>query len=108
MNNNIELSTTPSNEASTVERVAVIRNGQGIHCRPSAVIVKEARSFDSEIEIITDTGSGDPRSAIELLSLGLDQDKRVTVRATGADAQACCDRMVELLETEFDFPPREK
>jgi len=88
--------------------VAVIRNGQGIHCRPSAVIVKEARTFTSDIEIISNTGSGDPRSAIELLSLGLEKGKPVKVRATGPDAQACCDRLVELLETEFDFPARDK
>lgn len=100
----------PSNEQSAehVHRAtAVIRNNAGIHCRPSAVIVKEARSFNAEIEVRLSRGDkANPCSAIELLTLGLDQGTEIEIEAKGPDAETCCRRLVELFETEFDFPPR--
>ncbi len=89
-------------------RKAVIKNNAGIHCRPTAVIVKEARRYDNAISVISSDGmSADPTSAIELLALGLDKGSEVEVEVKGPAAQACCERMVELLETEYDFPPRD-
>jgi phosphotransferase system HPr (HPr) family protein len=92
----------------TVTAKAVIRNAAGIHCRPTAVIVKEARIFDTEtISVIAPSGvHANPVSAIELLSLGLDQGAEVTIEVSGEQAEACCAKMVQLFETNFDFPPR--
>ncbi len=88
---------------------AVIRNNAGIHCRPTAVIVKEARQFDDDITVGVDEGeTADPKSAIELLSLGLDKGAEVTIRAVGGTAAACVEAMIELLEREYDFPPRDE
>lgn len=84
---------------------AVIRNSAGIHCRPTAVIVKAARQFDGPVTVHTPAGgSADVRSAIELLSLALEAGSTVEIEAGGSDAAACLQRMVELFETEFDFP----
>lgn len=99
---------TDSGEGSC-SRKALIRNNAGIHCRPTAVIVKEARSFENEITVHAPDGTpANPTSAIELLALGLDKDSEIEIEVKGADAQRCCERMVELFETEYDFPPREK
>ena len=93
----------------TCRAKAVIKNNAGIHCRPTAVIVKEARRFDAQITIESeDAGSADPTSAIELLSLGLDKGAHVDLEATGPDAESAVTKLAELLETEFDFPPRER
>lgn len=94
------------NEVAT--GTAVVRNKAGIHCRPTAVIVKEARRFDDDIVIEADTGAGDPKSAIELLALGLDKDTEVAIRAEGPTASACVQKLVELFGTDFDFPPRKE
>lgn len=88
---------------------AVVKNTAGIHCRPTAVIVKEARRFEDVIEVTSPEGmSADPKSAIELLSLGLEKGAEVGIDVKGATAEACCRKLVELFETEFDFPPRPK
>jgi phosphocarrier protein HPr len=91
-----------------VRAKAEIRNNAGIHCRPTAVIVKEARTFDDEITVSVagDSATGDPKSAIELLSLGLDKGTKIEIHAVGPTAARCVERMVELFETEFDFPAR--
>ena len=53
------------------ELSATIKNTQGIHCRPSAVIVKEIQKYDGEIMVSGDSGECDPRSIMALMSLGL-------------------------------------
>jgi phosphotransferase system HPr (HPr) family protein len=88
-----------------IERPATVRNGQGIHCRPSAKIVTEASLHLSEIRVIATTGEADLKSLLSLVSLGLQEGATVRIQVTGGDEQTICDRIVELFETQFDFPP---
>ena len=41
-----------------------------------------------------------------LIALGLQQGDTVDVEVDGPDDKAVCDQVVELLEKNFDFPPR--
>ena len=88
-----------------IERTATIRNGQGIHCRPSAKIVTEASRHSCQILVLAEAGEADLRSLLSLVSLGLQEGTTVKIQVTGADEVAVCDQMVELFETQFDFPP---
>lgn len=95
-------------KSGSVEITAVIRNQAGIHCRPTAAIVKAARQFDDDIVVIAPDGqTADPKSAIELLSMGLDHGSEVCIQVSGDNAGTCANRMKELFETEFDFPPKD-
>lgn len=87
-----------------IERKAIIRNGQGIHCRPSARIVTEAVRYEGEIRVIADTGEADLRSLLSLVSLGLQEGSVVRIRVEGEDEEEICNRFVDLFETHFDFP----
>jgi phosphocarrier protein len=89
-----------------VEHQAVVRNHQGIHCRPSAVIVKAAEAYGGKILVRSANGEADCRSIMGLLCLGLEEGAEVTVSANGPEEQAMCMKLVELFETRFDFPPR--
>lgn len=100
MSANVQIGT----DGRTATGTAVVSNAAGIHCRPSAVIVKEARAFDDDAVLTANGMSADPKSAIELLSLALEQGCHVEVRAEGPTAEVCCRKLIELLETEFDFP----
>jgi phosphotransferase system HPr (HPr) family protein len=91
-----------------VERSAIIKNSQGIHCRPSALIVKVLRDFKGEVAFHSEEGRCDPRSIMALLSMGLQKGSRVRVEVKGPDEEALCLRLKDLLETEFDFPPQEE
>ena len=92
--------------STTARAKAVIRNSAGIHCRPTAVIVKTAREFNDEITIRNQEGNtANPCSAIEILGLGLDQGAEAEIEVTGPTAEECCQRLVEVLEREYDFPP---
>jgi phosphocarrier protein HPr len=86
-------------------RQAIIANSQGIHCRPSALIVKEFMGYPGNIRISNPNGSCDVSSVMQLLSLEMHKDSKVKVEVMGENEAATADRLVELLQTHFDFPP---
>ena len=86
-------------------RQAIIANSQGIHCRPSALIVKEFQGYPGTIRISNGNGSCDVSSVMQLLSLEMHQGSKVKVEVMGENETATADRLVELLQTHFDFPP---
>jgi len=90
-----------------IEREATIRNGQGIHCRPSAVILKEVKGYEGEITIASGHGEARLESVMSLLGLGLDRGCRISIRVAGPEEEKMADKLVNLFEYDYDFPPRE-
>ncbi|OQA23879.1 MAG: Phosphocarrier protein HPr [Verrucomicrobia bacterium ADurb.Bin345] len=88
-----------------VEMPATIRNANGIHCRPSAIIAKEAMHYRGEIQVVTDAGVCDPRSVMALITMGLHEGAKVLIRVTGPGERECCKKFVEIFQRHFDFPP---
>ncbi len=86
-------------------RPAIIANSAGIHCRPSAMIVKEFQGYPGRILISNGRGACDVSSVMQLLSLEMHQGSEVTIEVQGGDEVATADRLVDLLQTRFDFPP---
>lgn len=91
-----------------VRGTAIIRNEMGIHCRPSAVIVKETRSYPGALMVVSDAVEVDCRSIMGLLSLGLGRGVEVELVVEGPDEEKMCRRLVALFESEFDFPPQDQ
>jgi phosphocarrier protein HPr len=88
-----------------IEKTAIIRNGQGIHCRPSAKIVTEATRYQGTVRVLAEAGEAELKSLLALVSLGLQEGTTVRIRVEGEDEETVCDRFVALFETHFDFPP---
>lgn len=88
------------------EAKAVVKNEAGIHCRPSAVLVKEGTVYPGDILVTAESGTCTLTSALECIMLGLEQGAEVTIQVTGPDEENFCKRLVELFETHFDFPPQ--
>ena len=86
-------------------RHATVANAQGIHCRPSALIVKEFMGYPGTIRITNGNGSCDVSSVMQLLSLEMNQGSKVKIEVMGENEAAVADRLVELFQTHFDFPP---
>lgn len=90
-----------------VEKKVVIRNRAGIHCRPSGVIISEAEKFaGTEFKLISENGTSSMQSILELLSLGLQQGDEARLQARGGEEERACEAIANLLEKEFDFPPK--
>lgn len=88
------------------EATAVVQNEAGIHCRPSAILVKEGMAYPGEILVQAESGSCTLTSALECIMLGLEHGAEVTIQVTGPDEEVFGPRLVELFETRFDFPPQ--
>ncbi len=89
-----------------IELPAIVRNAAGIHCRPSAEIIKEVMGYPGNVRIASQSRESDLRSVMSLLALGLQQGTNILIRVTGPDEEAMCRKLVTLFETHFDFPPR--
>lgn len=88
-----------------IEKRAIVRNEQGIHCRPSAMIVRFVDSYEGEIRVRAERGETSLRSILELMSMELYPGVEVTIQVSGPDEEEFCHDLVALFETHFDFPP---
>ena len=88
------------------ESTAVIKNEAGIHCRPSAILVKEGCSYEGQILVSAPSGTCDLTSALECIMLGMEQGTELTIQVTGPDEEAYAKKLADLFETQFDFPPQ--
>ncbi len=92
------------------KRNVTIRNRAGIHCRPSSVILNTVNSeFPCHTFVLT-APSGDTcelNSIMGLLALGLACGDQAELTVEGPDEERAADKIAELLEHEYDFPPRQ-
>ena len=86
-------------------RQVTIVNDQGIHCRPSALIVKEFMGYSGTILVSNGECSCNIGSVMQLLSLELSKGRKVSIEVSGPDEEKTADRLAELFSTRFDFPP---
>lgn len=90
------------------ERLFRVRNKAGIHCRPSGVILNAVnREFpDHRFTIVAAEGETEINSMLALISLGLGCGVEALLRVEGPEEERALKRIGDLLEYEFDFPPR--
>lgn len=86
-----------------------IHNAAGIHCRPSGVIL---RTIQQEFPLHTfsiTNASGDTSeldSILSLISMGLCKGDEAILSVEGPDEDKALERIGDLFEYDFDFPPR--
>lgn len=65
---------------------AIIQDSAGLHARPATMLVKAANMYKSKIQIKSSNGStGDAKSIINLLALGLKFNESFEVIVEGED-----------------------
>jgi len=79
------------------EREVTIVPEEGLHARPAAEFVKEAKGYDSDIKVIKDDKEANAKSSLNLMSLGAKQGDKLTIRAEGEDEEAAADALAELI-----------
>ena len=91
------------------ERNFTVRNKAGIHCRPSGVILTAIKNEfpDHFFEVVNPSGTRmEINSMLALLSLELTCGTKALLRVEGIDEEKALQKIGDLLEYEFDFPPR--
>ena len=83
-----------------VEREVVVVPEAGLHARPAARFVKEAKRYSSEIVVVKDGTEANAKSSLRLMTLGAHQGDKLVIRATGDDEEAAVEALAELISLE--------
>lgn len=84
-----------------VEADLLLVNRQGLHARPSQMVVKTANDFASRIEISRDDLVVDAKSIMGVMMLAAEKGVVLKVRAQGPDAREAVQALQELFASGF-------
>ncbi len=79
----------------------VVRNKVGLHARPAALFVQISVAHQSKITVIKGEKTGNAKSILSILALGVNQDDKITIQADGADEGAALEKLAKLIEDNF-------
>ncbi|OCG64555.1 MULTISPECIES: fused PTS fructose transporter subunit IIA/HPr protein [unclassified Gilliamella] len=104
-----EIQSTSPNESAITEsnneslsREFIIPNENGLHTRPSSVLVKLVKEFNSKVTVANLDGKGEPVSATSLMkivALGAKKGSRLKFTAVGDDAAQALDAIGKAIES---------
>lgn len=81
------------------QQTVTITAPNGLHTRPAAQFVKEAKSFESTISVEVGEKSASAKSLFKLQTLGLVQGTEVNIKAEGSDEQKAVESLIALMAT---------
>src|SRR5947209_3547213 len=99
--------TRPASPTDLLETQLTLTNPTGLHARPASLFVQTAGRFAARIEASGHGRQTDATSIMGVLSLGLRQGDRLTLRAAGAEAEAALKALEELVQANFYETPSE-
>ncbi|MBY6264757.1 HPr family phosphocarrier protein [Azospirillum sp. 412522] len=85
-----------------IRRTATITNQRGLHARASAKFVKLVATFDAEISVRRGESVVSGESIMGLMMLAAGPGTSVELRASGAQADAAMDALLDLINRKFD------
>lgn len=86
---------------ATIQRDFTIRNRQGLHARPAAMLVKLCNTFQSEIWVEKSEEQVNGKSIMGLMMLAAGYGSKLTVTAEGQDAEQAMAQIAALIESGF-------
>lgn len=84
------------------EKEIVVSNKAGVHARPSALIVKTASQFDSEVFLSCEGTEVNAKSIMSVMMLAAGLGSSVKIRTEGPDEQAAAEAIAKLFESKFN------
>ena len=81
------------------ERKVTVQNKTGLHARPAALFVQKASQFTSDINIVKGDKEISAKSIMGVMSLAVGPGVEIIIKASGDDAQAAVDVLVELVQS---------
>ena len=94
------------NSEGFVEKQVQILNRYGFHGRPTTMFVKLANTFSSDISVNRSKEDSsemvNAKSAIAILSLGIEYGVKLLLRAKGEDAKEAISALSALINDKFE------
>jgi phosphotransferase system HPr (HPr) family protein len=92
--------------AQMVSRKVVVGMPQGLHARPADLLAREARKWQSRIELLNAAHNNsqrvDGKSILEVLTLAAEAGTHLVVEATGPDAREAIEAIGSLFDRNFN------
>lgn len=82
-----------------VSKKLIIDNGMGLHARPAAALVGEAKGFSSEILLVAEGMELDAKNVFELVAAAIPNGAEVELICRGDDEEEALDYLVKLIES---------
>lgn len=82
-------------------RIVAVSNPQGVHARAATLIAETVRRFDAKVVLVKNNYRVEGTDVLQILSLGSGQGERLTLEATGNDAEQVLDALVALFAENF-------
>ena len=84
-----------------MERTVTLGSKSGLHARPAAVFVQQAKGFQSQITLSKNDKTANGKSILSILTIGAEQGDQVVLKVEGDDAQSAIDNLAPLLEGDL-------
>ncbi len=84
------------------QETVTIKNRAGIHARPSALIVKTANEYNSEIFLELDDMRINAKSIMGIITLGANYKSIIQIIAEGEDEEEAVNAITKLFENRFE------
>jgi len=83
------------------ERTVTLGSKSGLHARPAAIFVQNAKGFQCSITLSKDEKKVNAKSILSVLTLGAEQGEQVVLHADGEDAETAIEKLAALLEGDM-------
>ena len=80
------------------EKKVDVNAENGLHTRPAAQFVKEAKDFEADITVTSNGRSASAKSLFKIQTLGIVKGTTLTISAEGVQAQQAVDHLVALIK----------
>ncbi|MFQ5735737.1 MAG: HPr family phosphocarrier protein [Thermodesulfobacteriota bacterium] len=84
-----------------IEKTFTIKNKLGLHARAASQFVQVANNFDADIVVAKNGQEVNGKSIMGILILAAAQGARVTIKASGSDADGAVAALGELIDQGF-------
>jgi len=85
-----------------VKKVIQIKNKNGLHARPAAVLVQNANKFQSDVFLMKDDEKVNAKSIMGVMMLAAAGGTRIEIIAEGEDETDAIEKLSQLLESDID------
>lgn len=85
-----------------IEQQITVTNPKGLHARPSALLVKTAMTFDSDISLTNDGKTADAKSVLGIMTLCAKAGTELTLKIEGHDETLALKAIIEVFNTKYD------
>lgn len=83
-----------------IKKEIIIKNAQGLHARPAAMLVQITSKYNSNVIIHKDEEKVNGKSIMGILTLGAQHGCKIVLEIDGDDAQQVADELEGLLSQE--------